>query len=165
MERFERYYTDIRDINGIKTCIVSQEYLDDVLSDLEVLSALLRSMPIEEVRRIMQYLIREAKSNPTRIFLAFAEKRISKKIHFWWEPINCYKDGDFYYHVSIRDNWVCIECRHNNLDKFIMPKIEHDPIFYAGTDNEYPSIPPLFKRKKCINCGKTLQNHFICTEE
>lgn len=161
MKQAERYYKEVRDIDGIKTCIVSQEYLDDVLADSEVLSSLWHAIPIEEVKRIMQYLVREAKSNPTRIFLAFAELSNTQRTLLWWVPINCYKDGDIYYHVNIRDDWMCRECRKVNYDKFIMPMTEHDAIFYTGTANKYPPISLLFKKKKCIYCEKVLQNHFI----
>lgn len=61
MKQFKHYCKEIRDIDGIKTCIVSHEYLDDVLSDLEILSILWQSMPIEDVKKAMQYLVREVK--------------------------------------------------------------------------------------------------------
>lgn len=169
MKQFERYFKEIREIDGVKTCIVSQEFLDDVLLDAEVFSVLCHSSLsesrsidfVELLKRQMQYLVKEAKSNPTRIFLAFAEQRTSKKIHLWWYPIHCYKDGEDYYHVSIRDNWWCRECKQVNYDKFIMPMSEQEAGFYGGTDNEYPPISTLFEKKKCIYCGKILQNHFI----
>ena len=175
MKQFERYFKEIREfeIDGVKTCIVSPEFLDDVLSDTEVFAVLCNSSTlhskstkfVEFLKERMQYLVKEARYNPTRIFLAFAKQTTSKKNHFWWEPINCYKDGDVYYHVSIRDNWVCRECGQNNLDKFIMPLIEANSLFYAGTDNKYPTISPLFKKKKCIYCKKVLQNHFLHIDE
>ncbi|MBQ9990968.1 MAG: hypothetical protein IJP31_08520 [Lachnospiraceae bacterium] len=55
MKRFERYCTDIREIDGIKTYIVSQKYLNDILSDLELLALVGQSMPLMEIRKIMQY--------------------------------------------------------------------------------------------------------------
>ena len=30
MQQFERYCREIREIDGVKTCIVSPEYLDDI---------------------------------------------------------------------------------------------------------------------------------------
>ena len=168
MKQFECYFKEIREIDGVKTCIVSQEFLDDVLSDSEVLSMLCRSKStefVEFVKRRMQCFVNEAKRNPTRIFFAFAEQRNSRKIHLSWEPINCYKDGDLYYHVYIRDSWMCRECKQMNYDKFIMPMTEHATGFYVGTDNKYPPISPLFKKKKCIYCEKVLQNHFIYIDE
>ena len=170
LQQFERYCKEIREIDGVKTCIVSSEYLDDILADSEVFSMVCqgRSKHIEFVefmKRHMQYLVKEAKSNPTRIFLAFAEQRNSKRVHLWWEPINCYKDGDVYYHVYIRDNWVCMECRQNNLEKFIMPLAGTNSYLYAGTDNQYPPIAPIFKMKKCVYCEKPLQYYFICTTD
>ncbi len=161
MERFEYYCKDIVDINGIKTYIVSQEYLDNILLDLEFLASLCGSLPLIEGRRIVRYLVDEAQSNPSRIFFAFVKHINSSKTYERWEPINCYKNGDDYYHIYIRDNWMCRECKQINYGKFIMPMIEHDAVFYSGTDNKFPTISSLFKSKKCAYCEKTLQNHFI----
>lgn len=91
MKQFEHYFKKIREIDGVKTCIVSMEFLDDVLADTEILSVLCNSSVsgsksidfTEFIKRRMQYLVKEVKSNPTRIFLAFAEQRTSKKIHLW----------------------------------------------------------------------------------
>lgn len=30
-----------------------------------------------------------------------------------------------------------------------MPMIEHDTTFYSGTEEEYPAIPSIFKKRVC----------------
>lgn len=155
MERLKNYCVEIRDIDGIKTYIVSPEYLDTILSDSDLLSSLFTTS-----KRI-QYLVNEAKENPSKIFFAFSQHNNRKIEKFVWEPVNCYKDGQVYYHIAIRDTWMCRECKQMHQGKFIMLMSEHEPIFYSGADNKYPSIPSVFKRRICSNCGKTLQNHFV----
>lgn len=161
MQQFEHYYKEIIYINGIKTCIVSQEYLNEILEDSELLDFLFKGMSLLQNKKIFEYLINEAKSNPSKIFLAFAQHSNKKRSVVWWEPVNCYKEGNFYYHVYIRDNWLCRECKQVNYDKFIMPISEHDATFYSDTDNKYPNISSLFVKKKCSYCGRELQNHFL----
>ena len=195
MQQFEHYYKEIIYINGIKTCIVSQEYLNEILEDSELLDFLFKGMSLLQNKKIFEYLINEAKSNPAKIFLAFAQHSVKnpymedfshneqssyceycacpnsqyelwrinnkKRSVVWWEPVNCYKEGNFYYHVYIRDNWLCRECKQVNYDKFIMPISEHDATFYSDTDNKYPNISSLFVKKKCSYCGRELQNHFL----
>ena len=161
MERLKRYCIDIKEINGIETYIISPKLLDDVFSDLELLDSLFVSYE----NKLIQHLIHEAKSSPLRIFVAFTKHSNIKIEKLVWQPVNCYKDGDDYHHVFICDSWICLECKHINHDKFIMPIVEHDAIFYAGTDNQFPPICSVFKRKKCINCEKLLQNHYLYTKE
>lgn len=166
MQQFEHYYKDVTYINGIKTCIVSQEFLNVILEDSELIENLFKEISFIQVKKIVEYLINEAKSNPSKIFLAFAERKVWRMINkkrsvVWWEPVNCYKEDNFYYHVHIRDNWLCRECKQVNYDKFIMPISEHDATFYNDTDNKYPNISSLFVKKKCSYCGRELQNHFL----
>ena len=78
-----------------------------------------------------------------------------------WQPVNCYKNGNTYYHVYIRDTWLCRECGYLRSGQFIMPMIEHDEVFYAGTDASYPEIPAIFQKIYCQNCGKEFQKHFV----
>ena len=108
-----------------------------------------------------QYEQKDIQSNPTRVFLAFAEHKNSHRAYLWWEPINCYKDGDDFCHVNIRDDWMCRECGQMNYDKFIMPMKEHDALFYVGTDNKYPLISSLFKKKKCGGKMKDIVKRYI----
>lgn len=157
MDQLKRYCIDIKDINGIETYIVSPELLDDAFSDIELLDSLF----ISYENKLIQHFVNEAKSSPSRVFVAFTKHSNIKIEKLVWQLVNCYKDGDDYHHVFIRDSWMCRKCKHINHDKFIMPIIEHDTLFYAGTDNQYPPISSLFKRKKCINCEKPLQNHHL----
>ena len=174
MQRFECYYKEIIYINGIKTCIVSQEFLNVILEDSELIEHLFKEISFIQAKKILEYLVNEVKKDSSKVFLAFAEHSVQiadcvkgerirnkKSSIVWWEPINCYKEDNFYYHVHIRDNWFCRECKQVNYDRFIMPINEHESTFYKGTDNEYPNIPLLFKKKNCSYCGMMLQNHFI----
>ncbi len=154
MERLKNYCFDIRDINGIKTFLVSAKLLDVVLSDAQLLS----SLSISSDR--IQFLIAKAKENPAKIFFAFTQHNV-KVEKLVWQPVNCYKDGDVYHHVYIRDTWMCRECTHSNQGEFVKPVIELDAGFYLGTDNKYPPAPDVFKRRYCDNCGKILQGYFI----
>lgn len=157
MEQLKRYCIEIRQINGKKTYIISQVFLDDVLLDADLLASL--SVSLDNIQR----KIKEAKDNPEKVFFAFVQHNHVKIEKYAWEAVNCYKDGDSYYHVHIRDSWLCRECKQIHYGKFIMPIDECDPVFYSGTDNKYPPLPSVFKKKICHHCGKELQNHFIET--
>lgn len=153
MAQLQDYCMETICINGIDTYIISPRRLDDILSDTELLSALSISAPIEPY---IQY----AKTNGSDIFFAFAHFP-SRKASYTWLPVNCYKTGNTYYHVAIRSTWLCRECKNLQHGTFIMPIIEHDPVFYSGAKRPYPEIPPCFEKKACENCGKLLQNHFL----
>lgn len=150
----KKYCIEIRKINGIMTYIISPVFLDSILCDTDLSALLSASLDI-------RYKINEAKENPEKIFLAFVQHSNVKIEKYVWEPVNCYKDGDYYYHVYIRASWLCRECKQIHYGKFIMPIDEHDHIFYSRT--KVPPIPSIFKRRVCCNCGKELQNHFIET--
>ena len=156
MERLSDYCFDIRIINGIKTFLISPKLLDALLLDTQLLSALFSS-----AERI-QFMINDAKDNPGKVFFAFTKHNV-KVEKLVWQPVNCYKDGDLYHHVCILDRWMCRECTHNHQGEFIKPIIEIDTLFYLGSDNRYPPISDVFKRKYCDNCGKPLQGYFIST--
>lgn len=155
MEQLEKYCIEVRQINGKMTYIVSPKLFDEIQLDEDLLASLYASL-----NRI-RHQIEEAKANPDRIFFAFVQHSHVKMKRYVWEPVNCYKDGDVYYHVHIRNTWMCRECKQLHHGKFIMPMDESDPIFYSGTDNPYPPVSPVFKKRICANCGKALQNHFI----
>lgn len=157
MEHLKQYCVKAEQINGKMTYIISPIYLDHILSDVSLLTSLYISFDSD---RILQHTIDEAKKCD-KIFLAFVRHDNVKIEKYVWQAVNCYKDGACYYHVYIRDSWKCRDCGKIHYGKFIMPIDEHDPIFYSGTDNQYPPIPPVFKRRTCRNCGKELQNHFI----
>lgn len=154
MERLQNYCVEVCIINSIKTYIVSFDFLEDIIVDTALLT-LLSTAPIK-----MKHYIEYAEVNAPNIFFAFACLNHGKG-RYVWIPINCYKDGSTYYHVSIRDTWMCRECRQIHHGIFIMPMIEHDTTFYSGTEEEYPAIPSIFKKRVCENCGKTLQCHFL----
>lgn len=154
MKKLSNYCFDIRIINGIKTFLVSPKLLDSLLSDVQLLSALFSSADS------IQFMINKAKDNPGKIFFAFTQHNV-KVEKLVWQPVNCYKDGDDYHHVCILDRWMCRECTHNHQGEFIKPIIEIDTGFYLGTDNRYPSVSDVFKRRYCDNCDKPLQGYFV----
>lgn len=154
MEQLTKYCFDTRIINGIKTYLVSQELMDTFLLDTQLLTALFSSA--DSIR----FMINKAKDNPERIFFAFTQHNV-KVEKLVWQPVNCYKDGDDYHHVYIRDTWMCRECAHSNQGEFVKPVIELDTGFYLGADNKYPPVPDVFKRRYCDNCGKPLQGYFV----
>lgn len=157
MEQLRRYCIEVNDINGIQTYIICPDLLEQILADIELLSAL--STSLAKIKQFVGY----AKANTFAVFFAFAHfgNRIEP---YAWQPVNCYKRGDVYYHVSIRNTWVCRECKQLLRGLFIMPMVEHESAFYSGSDNPYPEIPSIFKKRICENCGKTLQNHFLPLE-
>ena len=154
MEQLKRYCTKIKSINGKMTYIVDPMLLEDILADAELF--VLLGIPSDFVR----HKIKEAKAEPQKIFLAFVQHSHVKMEKYRWEPVHCYKDGEDYYHVYIRDSWLCRECQQMNYGKFLQPAGEHDPLFYSGAENQYPRAS-VFKKRRCRHCGKNLQIHFI----
>lgn len=154
MKRLQNYCVEVSIINAIKTYIVSFDFLEDIIADTELLTSLSTS-PIK-----IKHYIEYAKVKGSNIFFAFAYFN-NRKAPYAWIPINCYKDGSTYYHVNIRDTWMCRECNQIHHDIFIMPMIEHDTTFYRGTEEKYPAIPSIFQKRVCENCGKTLLCHFL----
>lgn len=158
MEQLQNYCIEVNDIDGIKTYIISPDLLDHLIADVELLSAL--STSFEKIKHFVGY----AKANTFAIFFGFAHFSNRRK-SYAWQPINCYKSGSVYYHVAIRKTWVCRECKQIQHGMFIMPMVEHESIFYSDTDNKYPEIPLIFKKRVCENCGKPLQKHFLSLEQ
>lgn len=155
MERLEEYCISVQRIAGVKTYIIHPNFIGAFLNDEELLAALYTSPAA------ILHWVEEAKEQPTIIFLAFVHHAYARSEKYAWEPVNCYWDGDTYYHVHSRSTWMCRECRHLHHGKFIMPVIEHDATFYHGTNEKYPAIPSIFQAMRCERCGKTLQNHFL----
>ncbi len=155
MDRLKDYCIEVRDIDGLRTYIISSDYLDNFLSDKDLLASLFVSP------ESIQYMVNQAKENPSKVFFAFVQRNNVNNKRFVWQPVNCYKNGDIYCHIFIRDSWMCRECNHINRDKFIMPMVEHETIFYVMEGIKYPPILSVFKRRICEKCGKTLQNHFV----
>lgn len=154
MNKLQDYCIEVNDINGIKTYIISPDLLEHISTDEELLLSLYTSP--KKVKHFIEY----AKLDTSAIFFAFAYFNNRKK-QYTWQPVNCYKSRNFYCHVFIRTTWLCRECQQLQHGLFIMPMIEHDPIFYSDTDEKYPKVSPIFKKKTCKICKKPLQNHFL----
>ncbi|MDE6666273.1 MAG: hypothetical protein K2K14_08840, partial [Ruminococcus sp.] len=78
-----------------------------------------------------------------------------------YDLIPCYKYDGKLYHVSLKNGWVCLECRQPNTFNNItlMPMYESD-IDFLPLD-VIPEIPPVFKKIPCQKCGKLLNRRFL----
>lgn len=72
---------------------------------------------------------------------------------------------DRYYHVFIRESWLCRECRHVHRGIVIMPMAEADAIFLDKPYFMEFDIPTFFKKLPCESCGRPLQNHLIIIKQ
>lgn len=114
--------------------------------------------------KIMPYIEIAENSGNLELLFAFTQHE-NRKERFTWMPVNCYKDRNAFYHVYVRNSWMCRECGHMRYGTVIMPIIEHEPIFYSAADNRYPPIPKIFKKEFCEECGRQLQNHLIFVDQ
>lgn len=154
IEQLQNYSKEIVSRNGMETYIIAPERLDNFLLDTKLLSVL--SMSALKIKQFVEC----TKIDVSTIF--FASVHFTNRMErYAWEPFNCYKSGDVYHPVYIRTTWLCRECKQLQYGLFMMPMIEHDVNFYQGTDNPYPKIPSIFKKRLCKNCGKPLQKHFL----
>ena len=78
-----------------------------------------------------------------------------------WEPVNVIEHNNNFYHVYVRDTWVCKECNYINKGIIIMPKAEDDLVFLEMKYLKSFEVPDLFKKTPCKGCGKVLQNHLL----
>lgn len=156
-----KYCIKICNINGLDTYIISPQYYDDLLADVELLGKL--AISIFASTDLIKNFISIAKKVDNQLLLAFVyyKNYIDK---FAWVPLNCYENEKVFYHVHYRDSWLCRECGYLLRANMIMPIDESDPIFYSGTKNPYPPIPFIFKKIPCSKCGKLLQNHLLLLE-
>ena len=152
-KQIKTYCKEIVCINEIQTYIISPNATENILKNSGLLSNL--SIPCQKLQPFIEYTRLDS-----NIFFAFAYFP-NRVMPYTWQPVNCYKKGNIYLHVMIRNTWFCQECKQLQYGLFIMPIIEHDKIFYSGTKNPYPPISTLFQKKSCIHCGKPFLNHFL----
>lgn len=141
-------------INGLETYIVSPEWHFALLNDKDFLTeiGISKDVVMQTIRMIQQVKCFD-------LFLAFVHNERRKR--YPWFPAVCWKFEENYYHVFCRNTWMCRNCGYVLSADILMPMCEADTTFYALTEQEYPDIPPMFKKIKCINCGQNLQNHLI----
>lgn len=158
MSELEGYCSDICLIDGLITYIIAPAHCDALAADRELLEQL--EIP---GGRVSQYIrvVRANRSYPLHVALVRHEERLER---FQWELVHCYKNGGAFCHVFYRDSWMCMACRHVLSAPIIMPMSEADGIFYCGTKNRFPAIPPLFQKLRCPACGGFLQNHLMILE-
>ena len=148
-------------IDGLKTYIISPEHYDDLLHD----TRLLEQLSISDVRKeFIPGMIEYARQiSEIKIYLAFVRHENWKK-RFMWEPVNVCKFGSDFYHIYIRENWLCKECGHNHTGKIIMPMFEADGVFLDMKNTRTAKIPAIFNKLSCEACGRLLQNHLLITK-
>jgi len=154
MERLREYCSEVCNISGVETYIIAEELYDEFISDSELLSQL--SFSANGIRPYIDYA--KSVSAPVHFAVTHFHGRIKP---FEWIPVNCIEYGDSYFHVSIRNTWLCRECGKIHCGTIIMPMREHDPVFYPDAPDRQPPIPPVFEKISCSDCGKPLQNHLI----
>lgn len=137
-----------------KTYIISPEHYDDLLHDTKLLEQL--SLP-GVAKEFISRMIENAKQiNEIKIRLAFVRHE-NRKISIW-EPVNVCEYGNDFYHIFIRNNWICRECGYIYSGKIIMPMFEADGGF-LDVENMTSEIPAIFNKTSCVKCGKLLQKH------
>lgn len=156
MRQLEEYCMEIRPIGGVETYIVDPEFCGDIASDDLLLSSLSASP------KFIKYYIKcseHVKTSEFSMYLAFIHSG-SRIERFSWLPLNCLKHGEDYYHVVVRDTWMCRNCGHIHRGIIIMPMAECDTTVYP-IRSLMPPVPGIFKKKACECCGRLLQNHLI----
>ena len=145
-------------IDGLKTFIISPEHYEDLLHDGKLLERLSISDVIKDfIPGMMEYA---KQISEIKIYFAFVQHENYAK-RFMWEPVNVCKFGDDFYHIFIRNSWLCRECGHNHLGKIIMPMFEADGVFLDMRNIKTTVIPAIFNKIPCEKCGKLLQNHLL----
>ncbi len=147
---FKDYCFEICKINGIDTYIFSDDGCSDFLTDELLCSTALA----DEMKKYLQY------TDGKHIFAAIAHHAFWRGISEWI-PVLCMKYNDEYIHVHCTDKWVCVSCGYVHKGKMIMPIQEHEPLFYSGTQMQYPPCPSSFVPIKCSNCGKIIHEHIF----
>ena len=144
-------------IDGLKTYIISPEHYENILHDAKFLKQLSISGEIKKsISRMIEYV---KQISEIKIHLAFVQHE-NRKI-FIWEPVNVCKFGSDFYHIYIRENWLCKECGHNHTGKIIMPMFEADGVFLDMKNIRVAKTPAIFNKIPCEACGKLLQNHLL----
>lgn len=154
-ERLKKYCEKICWIDGLETYIVSPSEYDNLMEDEELLGDLKRSQ-----KDIAPFIKAAEEAGNGKLFFSFM-KHPNWIEKYEWAPVHCYKWESSFYHVCYRKLWMCRECRNIVHASIIMPMTEAEPIFYSGTEKEYPDISPIFKKVECPYCGRPLQNHLI----
>ena len=162
MKLLQEYCIDELIIDGLKTYIISPEHYENLLHD----TMLLEQLSISDVgKEFIPRMIEYAKQiSEIKIYFAFVQHENFAK-RFMWEPVNVCKFGDDFYHIFIRNNWLCRECGHNHLGKIIMPMFEADSVFLDKRNIRTAAIPTIFNKIPCEKCGKLLQNHLFIIKE
>ena len=157
MKLLQKYCANELVIDGLKTYIISPEHYENLLHD----TMLLEQLSISDVgKKFIPRLIEYTKQiSEIKIYFAFVQHE-NRKICIW-EPVNVCKYENEYYHVFIRDSWLCRECGHIHLGKIIMPILEADGVFLDGRNIMTSDIPTIFNKIPCEKCGKLLQNHLL----
>ena len=145
-------------IDGLKTFIISPEHYEDLLHDGKLLEQLsISDVGKDFISRMIEYA---RQISEIKIYFAFAQHENYAK-RFMWEPVNVCKFGDDFYHIFIRNNWLCRECGHNHLGKIIMPMFEADGVFLDMRNIKTTVIPAIFNKIPCEKCGKLLQHRLL----
>lgn len=157
MKSLQEYCINELIIDGLKTYIISPEHYENFLHDTK----LLKQLGISDTgKKFISGRIEYAKQiSEIKIYFAFVQHEDRKTCI--WEPVNVCEYENVFYHVFIRDNWICKECGHNHLGKIIMPMSEADGVFLDVRNNVASDIPAIFKKIPCENCGRLLQNHLL----
>lgn len=154
-EIFQNYGTKIVCINEIETYILAPEFHKAVIADLDL------HRMISCSRKDIAYFINKVETaHLSELYFAFAYHSSWQK-PFAYMPIFCYQWKHQFYHVQVRNSWLCRECNHIHYGTILMPIVEQEPIFYSNTKHPYPPIPPCFQKLPCEQCGKQLPNHLI----
>ena len=157
MKSLQEYCINELIIDGLKTYIISPEHYEKLLHDTKLLEQLGIS---DTGRKFIFERIEYAKQiSEVKIHFAFVQHK-NRKI-CTWEPVNVCEYENVFYHVFIRDSWLCRECGHNYLGKIIMPMSEADGVFLDVRNIIKSDIPVIFKKISCENCGRLLQNHML----
>lgn len=154
----EKYCAKKLIVDGLETYIISPARYDDILKDTEL------SRQLEINGEFLKVLINNAaKIDEMKIHLAFVCHKAWEN-HIW-QPINVCEYEDRYYHVSIRDTWLCRECGHVHRGSIIMPMAEADAVFLDKPHFRDFEIPAISKKLPCEICGRPLQNHLIIIKQ
>lgn len=146
-------------IDGLKTYIISSEHYEYLLHDTE-LTEQLGISGFSAAKKFIPRMIEHVKQfNEIKIHFAFVQHE-NRKICIW-EPVNVCEYENNFYHVFIRDSWLCRECGHIHSGEIIMPMFEADGVFLDGSSIWASDIPAIFHKIPCEKCGKLLQNHLL----
>ena len=165
MQQLERYCMEVRCINYLNTYIISPQYYEELLSDIDLMKLLWwhkdqhgqHHLPPGWREEMIRGMMEESRKVDNLYFAVVRHKGIPER--FVWEPVHCYHQDDTFYHVMYRKSWKCIDCGYWLEVPLIMPMVESDTLFYNETENRWPDTPPIFQKVRCPNCGMMLNNH------